>query len=89
LNAVVFFVSILVVEIIAGVSFLLCTLFSLSYKVGLDHHQRTRRLSHLIRWAFRLRFEDDLDPSVRGSPSLGCGADEDVALNTPRQPSDA
>jgi hypothetical protein len=85
MNAAVFFVSILSVEIIAGINFLICTLFSLSYKVGLDHHQRTRRQAHLIRWAFRSRFED-LDPSVRGSTALDCcTAGEAVALRNPQQ----
>jgi hypothetical protein len=88
LNAVVFVLSILAVEMIAAISFLICTLFSLSCKVGLDHHQRTRRIAHLIRWAFRHRFEDLLDPCVRGSPTLECcTGDESAALTKhPHQP---
>jgi hypothetical protein len=89
MNDVVFFLSILLVEIIAGINFLLCTLFSLSYKVGLDHHQRSRRSAHLIRWAFRSLFED-LDPSVRGSSALACCAEgEAAALRDHQEPGNA
>lgn len=48
--------SVLVTEILAGVSFILCTFFGCSIEIGRAAHQRTRRLSHLVRWACRKPF---------------------------------
>jgi hypothetical protein len=53
---ILLFVSVMVIEILAAVSFLLCALLGMSLEVGLAAHQRTRRLSHFTRWACRRPF---------------------------------
>ena len=47
------YTSVFVTELLAGISFMLCALFALDCGIGRAAHQRTRRLSHLIRWACR------------------------------------
>jgi hypothetical protein len=47
------YMSVFVTELLAAISFMLCALFALDCGIGRAAHQRTRRLSHLIRWACR------------------------------------
>lgn len=53
---ILLFVSVMVIEILAIVSFPVCALLGMSLEVGLAAHQRTRRLSHFTRWACRRPF---------------------------------
>jgi len=50
------YTSIFVTELLAGVSWLLCGWFALDCEIARAAHQRTRRLSHLTRWACRRPF---------------------------------
>jgi len=47
--------SVLVVEWIAVVNYILCTIFACSPEVGKNVHQMTRKLPHHVRWAVRRR----------------------------------
>jgi hypothetical protein len=49
-------VSIMVVEILAATSWLVCGMLAMSEQIALAAHQRTRRLSHFTRWACRRPF---------------------------------
>lgn len=56
---ILLFASIMIIEILAAVSWLICGLLAMSSQVALAAHQRTRRLSHFTRWASRRRFFKD------------------------------
>lgn len=58
IDTLLLFVSVIIVESISAMNYLLCTLFACSHEVGKSAHQMTRRLSHHIRWAFRRPFKD-------------------------------
>ena len=58
IDILLLFVSVIIVESIAAMNYLLCTLFACSHEVGKNAHQMTRRLSHHVRWAFRRPFKD-------------------------------
>lgn len=51
-DAVVLITSVLVTELIAGISFMVCALFG-GAKAASNWHQYIRKLCHLSRWAFR------------------------------------
>lgn len=74
----VLYTSILVVELLAAISGMLCSLFSLDCKIGRAAHQRTRRLCHLTRWACRRPFSST---STSGVPEnvheLHCQEEDD------------
>lgn len=57
-------VSVLVTEVLAGFSYILCSFLSCSHKIGRAAHQRTRRLSHLVRWACRKPFSSSFEVQV-------------------------
>mmetsp|Transcript_37026 Transcript_37026/g.66640 ORF Transcript_37026/g.66640 Transcript_37026/m.66640 type:complete len:292 (+) Transcript_37026:99-974(+) len=52
LDAVLLFVSIILVESIAGANYVLCTILACSHDQGKTMHQMTRKLPHVVRWAF-------------------------------------
>jgi hypothetical protein len=58
IDILLLFVSVIIVESISAMNYLLCTIFACSHEVGKSAHQMTRRLSHHIRWAFRRPFKD-------------------------------
>mmetsp|Transcript_34945 Transcript_34945/g.70683 ORF Transcript_34945/g.70683 Transcript_34945/m.70683 type:complete len:310 (-) Transcript_34945:667-1596(-) len=58
IDVVLLFFSIVVVECIAAANYLVCTILGCSHQVGKNAHQMTRKMSHLVRWAFRRHFED-------------------------------
>jgi hypothetical protein len=58
-ECILLFASIMIIEILAAVSWLVCGLLGMSSDVALAAHQRTRRLSHFTRWASRRRFFKD------------------------------
>ena len=58
------YMSVLMIELLAGISWLLCGLFAMDGKIGRAAHQRTRRLSHLTRWACRRPFVSHTVPDV-------------------------
>lgn len=49
--------SVVMIECIAAANYLLCAVLACSHGRGKAMHQATRRLPHLVRWAFRKRFE--------------------------------
>ncbi|KAL9187582.1 hypothetical protein ACHAXT_001685 [Thalassiosira profunda] len=57
LDALLLVVSVIVVECIAGANYVVCTILGCSHYRGRFMHQATRKLPHLVRWAFRKRFE--------------------------------
>uniref|UniRef100_A0A7S4JRK4 Uncharacterized protein n=1 Tax=Odontella aurita TaxID=265563 RepID=A0A7S4JRK4_9STRA len=71
LDVMLLFVSVMMVEVVAGINFLVCSLFSLDRQVGRSAHQRTRRFAHLTRWAFRRRFEWEPKRSTCGCRKCG------------------
>uniref|UniRef100_A0A7R9W3G5 Transmembrane protein n=1 Tax=Pseudictyota dubia TaxID=2749911 RepID=A0A7R9W3G5_9STRA len=78
LDTVLLLLSVMIVELLAGINFFLCALLSLNCRVGRSAHQRTRRLAHLTRWAFRRPF--DLEPK---RASLCSPRSESTDLETP------
>jgi len=56
LDAVLLLTSIIVVECIGGTNYVLCTILACDHDQGRAMHQMTRRLPHLVRWAFRQKF---------------------------------
>ena len=58
IDVLLLFLSVIIVESISALNYLLCTIFACSHEVGKNAHQMTRRLCHHIRWAFRRPFED-------------------------------
>ena len=62
LDALFLLISIVLVEWIAGVNYVLCTFLSCNHDQGRLMHQITRKLPHLVRWAFRKKFEEWSDP---------------------------
>ena len=58
IDILLLFLSVIIVESISAMNYLLCTIFACSHEVGKNAHQMTRRLSHHIRWAFRRPFKD-------------------------------
>lgn len=58
IDILLLFTSVIIVESIAGMNYLLCLIFACSHEVGKNAHQMTRRLSHHVRWAFRRPFKD-------------------------------
>jgi hypothetical protein len=66
LDTVLLFVSIIIVECIAIVNYVVCTILACSAERGKSMHQMTRKLSHLIRWAARKKFEKWSPPRTTG-----------------------
>lgn len=58
LDAILLVVSVIVVECIAGSNYVLCTILGCSHNRGRSMHQMTRKHPHLVRWAFRMKFEN-------------------------------
>lgn len=58
IDILLLFVSVIIVESIAAINYIVCTIFACSHDVGKNMHQTTRKGSHLIRWNFRRLFED-------------------------------
>lgn len=56
---VLLYTSVFVTELLAGLAWFFCTFFALDCDIGRAAHQRTRRTSHLIRWACRRPFSRD------------------------------
>ena len=57
MDILLLFLGTLITELMAGIAFLLCTLFG-GPAAGAEWHQSVRRLCHLTRWAFR-SFHDE------------------------------
>mmetsp|Transcript_13263 Transcript_13263/g.23753 ORF Transcript_13263/g.23753 Transcript_13263/m.23753 type:complete len:316 (+) Transcript_13263:94-1041(+) len=70
MDILLLFVSTIVVESIAAANYLLCTIFACSHSNGKSMHQITRKLPHLIRWAFRQKFEGWNPPRMSLRPYL-------------------
>lgn len=58
------YTSVFVTELLAGISWMLCSFFALDCQIGRAAHQRTRRISHLIRWACRRHFTSNYGGST-------------------------
>lgn len=58
LDASLLFASIIYVESVSVANYLICTIIACSHDQGKAMHQMTRKLPHLIRWAFRQNFEN-------------------------------
>ena len=58
IDILLLFVSVIIVESIAAINYIVCTIFACSHNVGKNMHQTTRKASHLIRWNFRRLFKD-------------------------------
>lgn len=71
LDAVLLLVGILLVECIALVNYAICAILAFSCDRGGAMHQTTRKLPHVIRWAFWQTFEDWEPPRVRYRAARG------------------
>lgn len=58
LDASLLLTCIIHVESIAVANYLICTILACSHDQGKAMHQMTRKLPHLVRWAFRQNFEN-------------------------------
>jgi len=56
MEVVLLLVSVILIESMAFVGLLFCTIFSLSWCIGRTVHQRIRKVGHVTRWAFRRPF---------------------------------
>jgi hypothetical protein len=63
--------GILVVEGIAAANCIICTILGCSFEVGQSMHQMTRKTPHIVRWAFRRRFDTRRCHSTTGSNANG------------------
>lgn len=62
LDAVLLVTSTIVVESVAAVNYIIVTILSLSHTQGKMMHQKTRKVSHITRWAFRQSLFRDWNP---------------------------
>ena len=62
LDTVLLLTSTIIVESVAAVNYIIVTILSLSHAQGKKLHQKTRKLSHIARWAFRQSLFQDWNP---------------------------
>ncbi len=62
LDAVLLVTSTIVVESVAASNYIIVTILSLSHTQGKMMHQKTRKVSHIARWAFRQSLFQDWNP---------------------------
>ena len=62
LDAVLLVTSTIVVESVAASNYMIVTILSFSHTQGKKMHQKTRKVSHITRWAFRQSLFQDWNP---------------------------